>query len=90
MPGKIVLPVASTSRAPAGMATLPRLPTATMRSPCTTTTPSSITSCALLASRMVTTRPPVKAKVSVGRSVGRRRPTGTPASAWPPASARLW
>src|SRR5690606_20616460 len=39
MPGKTVLPVMSISRLPAGMATSPRRPTATMRSPRTSTTP---------------------------------------------------
>ena len=71
-------PTTSMVFAPAGTATVPRLPTARMRLPSTRTTPSSMTSSPFI----VTTRPPVNAMTdeaageSIGASNAMFRPTG--------------
>jgi hypothetical protein len=73
-PGRTVFPVTSIVFVPAGIGTDPLRPTAWMRLPWTTTTPSSITSSPFI----VTTRPPVNARVEVGSSIGAAKPMSTP------------
>ena len=65
-PGTIVLPATSMTFAPAGTATRPLAPTATMRLPVTTTSARSSTSSPFI----VATRAPVRTTVPVGRARG--------------------
>ncbi len=73
-PGITVLPVPSTTCAPAGITTEPRGPTARIRSRSHTTTPSSITSSPF----MVTIRAPDSAVTPAGRASGCSNPSGVP------------
>jgi hypothetical protein len=66
MPGMIVWPARSTCRAPAGIGTAARGPTARIRLPSTMITPSSITPPS--APAMVMIRAPTKAVTPSGRS----------------------
>ena len=72
----MVLPATSTVLAPAGIATSPRLPTATMRLSRTTMTPSSITPPSAFA--LVTIRAPLSATGPRGRSAATSRARETP------------
>ena len=76
-PGMIVLPATSTTLAPAGIATCARGPMAAMRSPRTTTTPSSTIPPSLVA--RVTRRAPVSATMPVGLSAATSIDSETPA-----------
>ncbi len=81
-PGMMVLPPTSMMRASAGTSTSPAGPTASIRLPCTTTTPFSITSRSpSRAPRMVTTRAPLRARRPLGLSAAtvkdRSRPSAT-------------